>query len=64
MPQLLVTLADNTTERITLPGNANPQEQLRAFLTRTGPFGNGDWIELASGKHVRYSLIVSVELAP
>lgn len=48
-------------ERISVPDDVAPREELRRFLNRLGPYAQL-WIRLASGEYVRYDAIESVAL--
>ncbi|HEU5362474.1 MAG TPA: hypothetical protein VFU56_03985 [Gaiellaceae bacterium] len=48
-------------ERISVPAEVAPREELRRFLNRQGPYAQM-WIRLDSNEYVRYELIESVSL--
>lgn len=48
-------------ERIAVPVDGEPREELKRFLDRLGPYAQM-WIRLESDEYVRYELIESVSL--
>jgi hypothetical protein len=62
MAQLSVRLSTGEQYYVALkPEDGNPDEQLRNFLNEEPPFRN-DWLETTTGRYVRMSALVSVEL--
>ena len=62
MAQLSVRLSTGEQYYVTLkPEDGSPQDQLENFLNEEPPFRK-DWLETTTGRYVRMSTLVSVEL--
>ena len=62
MAQLSVRLSTGEQYYVTLkPEDGSPQDQLENFLNEEPPFRK-DWLETTTGRYVRMSSLVSVEL--
>jgi len=60
--QLSVRLSTGEQYYVTLkPEDGSPQDQLENFLNEEPPFRK-DWLETTTGRYVRMSSLVSVEL--